>query len=63
MTNTVKIRQVEMVVAIMRELSQQGITELTIDTYSPLMDVCVDAANEIKEKVDALNIKRGKSED
>ena len=58
MTNTVKIRQVEMVVAIMRELSQQGITELTIDTYSPLMNICVDAANEIKEKVDALNIKR-----
>ena len=63
MRDTVKIRQVEMVVAIMRELGNQGITELTIDTYSPLMDICVDAANEIKEKVDALNIKRGESED
>ncbi len=59
MPDTVKIRQVEMVVAIMRELGNQGITDLTIDTYSPLMNICVDAANDIKEKIDLLNIKRG----
>ena len=58
MHNTIKIRQVEMVAAIMRELSKQGVINLTVNTYSPLMNVCIEAANMIKYGVDKLNIER-----
>lgn len=53
-----RIQQIPLVVAIMNELSDQGLTSFKPEDYKTIMTAIIDSADTIKHTIDTLQLER-----